>query len=168
MLPHDLHDERNHGADLRGHSPLSTIHDVYLNFLRSGEVAIPTVAAVDVGAFAARALLDPAPKQREVADIVGPAYSPTQIAAALGEAVGRSVSVLDVPAAGQRVHLERWMSPEAARALIETFDCLGSERLGSGASGSDRIEHGTTRLEQVLRGAPAGGETDFRTSEAQS
>jgi hypothetical protein len=45
------------------------------------------------------------------------------------------------------------MSPEAALAMVETFQCLGSDRL---ASNADRVERGTTRLEQVLRAALAG------------
>jgi hypothetical protein len=67
--------------------------------------------------------------------------------------VGRRVSALHVPAASQREQFQHWMSPEAALAMVETFQCLGSARLGANG---DRVERGTTRLEQVLRAALAG------------
>jgi hypothetical protein len=133
--------------------PFAEREGIYHDFLPPGSPALVTIAAADVGTYAARSLLAPPRGDHEIIDLLGPAYTATEIGNALEQAVGRRVSALHVPAASQREQFQHWMSPEAALAMVETFQCLGSARLGANG---DRVERGTTRLEQVLRAALAG------------
>jgi uncharacterized protein YbjT (DUF2867 family) len=128
--------------------PLAEHEGVYPNLMPSRETPVVTIAAQDVGAFAAAALLEPPRAASEIVDLIGPTYSPNRMALQLGEALGRPVSVVDVPAAGQEAMLQRNMSRDAARAMVETLACLASGRI---LLAGNRIERGQTRLEQVLR-----------------
>jgi uncharacterized protein YbjT (DUF2867 family) len=130
--------------------PLAEYEGVYANLMPSRETAIVTIAAQDVGALAAAALLEPAPVTSEIVDLVGPTYSPNRVALQLGDALGRTLSIVDVPAAGQEAMFRQWMSRDAARAMVETLACLASGRI---TLAGDRVERGQTRLEQVLRAA---------------
>jgi uncharacterized protein YbjT (DUF2867 family) len=130
--------------------PLAEYEGVYANLMPSRETAVVTIAARDVGAFAAAALLEPARAASEIVDLVGPTYSPNRMALQLGNALGRTLSMVDVPAAGQETMLRQWMSRDAARAMVETLACLASGRI---VLAGDRIERGQTQLEQVLRTA---------------
>ena len=137
--------------------PAAEREGVYVNLLPSRETSIVTIASTDVGAFAAATLLEPPRARREVVDLVGPTYSPAQIALKLGEKVGRTLSIIDVPTAGQQPMLRQWMSHDAARAMVETLSCLGS---GRAVLSGDRVARGDMRLEQVL------GLASSRSSEA--
>jgi uncharacterized protein YbjT (DUF2867 family) len=130
--------------------PMAEHEGVYANLMPSRETAIVTIAAQDVGALAAAALLEPAPVASEIVDLVGPTYSPNRVALQLGDALGRTLSIVDVPAAGQEAMFRQWMSRDAARAMVETLACLASGRT---TLDGDRVERGQTRLEQVLRAA---------------
>jgi hypothetical protein len=96
--------------------------------------------------------LQPGRARREVVDLVGPAYSAEQMSALLGESIGRQLSIVDVPRGAQEHTFGRWMSRDAARAMVETIACLGS---GNIVLAGDRLERGTTLLPQVLRTALA-------------
>jgi uncharacterized protein YbjT (DUF2867 family) len=133
--------------------PLAEHEGVYANLMPSRETPVVTIAAQDVGAFAAAALLESARATSEIVDLIGPTYSPNRMASKLGEALGRPVSIVDVPAAGQEAMLRQWMSRDAARAMVETLACLASGRI---LLAGDRIERGQTPLEQVLRAALSG------------
>jgi uncharacterized protein YbjT (DUF2867 family) len=130
--------------------PMAEYEGVYANLMPSRETAVVTIAAQDVGAFAAAALLEPARAASEIVDLVGPTYSPSGMALQLGDAVGRTLSIVDVPAVGQETMLRQWMSRDAARAMVETLACLASGRI---VLAGDRVARGQTRLEQVLRTA---------------
>jgi nucleoside-diphosphate-sugar epimerase len=130
--------------------PMAEHEGVYANLMPSRETPVVTIAAQDVGAFAAAALLEPARAASEIVDLVGPTYSPNRMALQLGDAVGRTLSIVDVPAAGQEAMLRQWMSRDAARAMVETLACLASGRI---VLAGDRVARGQTRLEQVLRAA---------------
>lgn len=125
----------------------------YLNFFASRETAIATIATLDVGKLAAQVLLEHAPREPEIVDLVGPSYSVLDMAAVAGELLGRSLSVVDVPALQQEQAFGQWMSAEAARAMVETFACLSSGRAVPQAA---RVLRGQTRLDQVLRAALTG------------
>jgi uncharacterized protein YbjT (DUF2867 family) len=138
-------------------------HDgVYPNFFAVRDRPLATIAACDVGKIAAAALLEPPRALREVVDLVGPAYSAEQMGVLLGEAIGRKLSIVDVPREAQEQTFRRWMTPEAAHAMVETIDCLGSGRI---VAAGDRLERGITGLPDVLRTAltPAAA----RTAEVQ-
>jgi uncharacterized protein YbjT (DUF2867 family) len=130
--------------------PAAERDGIYVNLMPSRETPIVTVATSDIGAFAAAALVEPPRAPREVVDVIGPSYSPNRIALQLGEQLGRTLSIVDVPAAGQEAMLRQWMSREAARAMVETLECLGSGRV---VLSGDRIERGRLRLEELLRTA---------------
>jgi uncharacterized protein YbjT (DUF2867 family) len=126
-------------------------HDgVYPNFFATRDRPLLTIAACDVGKMAAVALLEPPRARREVVDLVGPAYSAEQMSAQLGEAIGRRLSIVDVPRDAQEQMFRQWMTSEAARAMVETIACLGSGQI---VASGDRLERGTTGLDQVLRAA---------------
>jgi hypothetical protein len=55
-----------------------------------------------------------------------------------------------VPGDAQAQMFRQWMTAEAARAMVETIECLGSGQL---VAAGDRLERGTTGLDQVLRAA---------------
>jgi uncharacterized protein YbjT (DUF2867 family) len=129
--------------------PLAARDGVHVSLLELGDARIGTIAACDVGAIAARALLAPAPAGSEIVDLVGPAYGVAEMAAALRDAVRRPVSILALPRVAREQMLRGWMSREAAGAMLETCDCLASGRV---ALRGDRIEHGFTTLDAVLRG----------------
>jgi uncharacterized protein YbjT (DUF2867 family) len=132
--------------------PSAAKDEVFPNFFASRERALATIAARDVGAFAAQCLLQPSAQHREIIDLSGPLYSPLDMARTAGEVLGRRLTLMDVPAAARQAAFSSWMSPEAARAMVETLDCIGSGRaplLG------ERSLRGTTPLEQVLQASLA-------------
>ncbi len=126
---------------------------VYINLMPSRETQWATIASADIGAFAAAALLAPPRQRKEVVDLVGPSYSPNDIAGRLGDALGRSLSIVDVPAAHQEGMLQQWMSRDAARAMAETLACLVSGRV---VLSGDRVERGPITLEETLASALSG------------
>ncbi len=91
------------------------------SFLSPTSRALPMIAAADVGAAAARALLDAS--QRGVIEIEGPrAYSPDDAAAAFAAALGRPVKAISVPEAGWAPTLEQGgFSPRTIANWIEMF-----------------------------------------------
>jgi NAD(P)H dehydrogenase (quinone) len=130
--------------------PSAARDGMFPSFFAAREAAIPTIAAEDVGKFAAQLLLEPASSETEVVDLVGPSYSPTEMAVVTGQVLGRALSLVDVPRTRQEQTFGQWMSAEAARAMSETFECLGS---GRALLQGERTFCGQTRLEQVLRAA---------------
>jgi len=127
--------------------PIAERDGMYPNFFADRDAQIPTIAAADVGAIAARILLEPAPVRHEIVDLLGPAYTPSRMAAALAESIARPLSFVDVPAAQQEALFQQTMSPEAARAMVATLSCLSSQRI---TLRGQRIECGEVRLEQTL------------------
>jgi uncharacterized protein YbjT (DUF2867 family) len=123
---------------------------VYPNFLGSADLAVPTVATRDIGALAARLLVDPPPRS-EVIDLVGPSYSARDMAERLGRALGRSVRVVDVPPAAhvEALTAQAGLPRPFAEALAEMFACFAAGRV---TLQGDRMVSGTTTLDQVLAG----------------
>jgi len=123
---------------------------IYANCFGSPGTAIHTIAARDVGTLAAQVLLEPAPPKSEIVDLLGPSYLPAQIGAELGRVLGRSLAIVDLPPGAQLEVFRRWMSAEAARAMVQTLQCLSS---GAELLRGDRSLRGVTRLDQVLSDA---------------
>lgn len=121
---------------------------VYANLFGSRDIPLSTIASADVGAIAARTLLETPRAQHEIVDLFGPAYSPSQMAAVVSAVVGRELTILDVPREEQPQLLERWMSPQAARAMALTLAYLGSN---GGKYEGQRRERAETPLGDVLR-----------------
>lgn len=121
---------------------------IYPNFHPSADFAFPTVATRDIGALAARCLVEP-PAQSEIIDLLGPEYSVRDLANGLGRALDKTLRVVDVPPAAQADALTKAGLPrQYAEALIEMFACFAPGRI---PLQGDRKERGTTTLEDVLR-----------------
>jgi uncharacterized protein YbjT (DUF2867 family) len=131
--------------------PMAEREGSYPNFLPPG-CSIPTVAAADVAAIAAAQLFTLPGTEGEVIDVVGPRYTPEQMAELLGAALARRLTLAHVPALAQTALLAQWMSPEAACAMVATFAQLGGGRVPLTGT---RIERTTTSLEHTLRAALA-------------
>jgi uncharacterized protein YbjT (DUF2867 family) len=117
------------------------------NFWPGMKVRLATVAVADVAAFAAQALLRPSAARREVVDVLGPEYSPLEMAQAAATALQREVRLVDVPREAQEQSFGRWMQPEAARAMVQTLRCLASPR---SLTHGDRAVRGETQMAQLL------------------
>ncbi|HEY2929844.1 NAD(P)H-binding protein [Piscinibacter sp.] len=129
-------------------------HDgIYPNFLPSADLALPTVATRDVGRLAARCLLEPA-ATNQVIDLLGPAYSVRQMADKLGAALGKTLRVVDIPAAAHVDVLTRAGLPrQFAEALAQMYACFAAGRV---TPRGDRVEAGCTTLDEILPGLVAG------------
>jgi uncharacterized protein YbjT (DUF2867 family) len=127
---------------------------IYPNFLPSADFALPTVATRDIGALAARLLVDP-PARSEVIDLVGPSYSARDMAERLGRAIGKNVLVVDIPPAAhvEALTTKAGLPRPFAEALAEMFACLAAGRV---RPQGDRVVSGTTTLEQVVAGLGVG------------
>jgi len=122
---------------------------IFPNLMASADAAFPTIATRDVGRFAARALESP-PAATEVVDLLGPAYSIRQMAEALGRALGRSLHVVDVPAAAQVDALTQAGLPrEFAEAVAELHAAFAA---GLIAPKGDRRLVGATLIDDVIPG----------------
>ena len=69
---------------------------IYPVFAGSADVPIPMVATADLGAVAASILQSP-PSRSEAIDVLGPAYSERAVAAVLGRALGRELTIELIP-----------------------------------------------------------------------
>lgn len=93
------------------------------SFLPSADLAIPMIAAREVGRFAARCLIEP-PSKSEVVDLLGPSTSMRAIATNLG------ARVFDVPPAAHVDTLVNAGLPRAfAESVAELFACFASGRV---------------------------------------
>ncbi len=121
---------------------------IYPNFSPSADYAAPMIATRDIGALAADCLLSPSAKS-EVIDLIGPAYSPRQVAQKLGAALGKSLDIVDIPQAGWVPALQQAGMPQS---LAEIF----AEMYAGFASGKivpkgDRVVQGQTTLDEVIK-----------------
>jgi uncharacterized protein YbjT (DUF2867 family) len=127
--------------------PAARSDGTFANFLPSADIPFPTVAAVDVGRFAARALLGSVTGS-ETIDLLGPQYTVREMADALGRAIGRSLRVVDVP---PRNHIDAFLRFGASRAyaeaMAEMFACVAAGRI---APHGDRSVFVTTPLAETL------------------
>jgi uncharacterized protein YbjT (DUF2867 family) len=127
--------------------PAARHEGIYPNFLPSADARIPTVATRDVGRIAARCLLE-TPDKSEVIDLVGPTYSVRELSDKLAAALGKSLRVVDIPAA---LHVEvltkAGLPRQFAEALAEMYACLASGRV---SPVGDRMMSGTATLDDIL------------------
>jgi len=120
---------------------------IYPNFLPSADFPFSTIATRDVGRIAAAALRDD-PRENQVVDLIGPPYSVRQLADALGEALGKTLAVVDIPPAAQVEALKgAGMSQSFAEAVAEMYACSASGRLS--LQGDRQMQGDTTVRETV-------------------
>ena len=122
---------------------------IYPNLMGSADARFPTIATRDVGRVVASLLLSPPPAS-EVIDLVGPLYSPRELAAALGSALGKPLQVLDIPAAARAGALAHTGLPLSfAESVAELCACFESGRV---RPQGDRMLTATTPIQDVLPG----------------
>ncbi|WP_453985127.1 NmrA family NAD(P)-binding protein [Brevibacterium casei] len=129
----------------------------YPVFADSAEVPVPMVATRDLGALAARAMLDP-PKVSEAVDVIGPARTEREVAEVLGRGLGRELTVELVPepawagaltAAGFRPHV--------ADSLAELYRADAAGLLAPRGNRSVTVD---TTIEETIAGLLAVDGTD--------
>jgi uncharacterized protein YbjT (DUF2867 family) len=121
---------------------------IFPSFTPSADYPLPMIATKDIGALAAELLLNP-PAKSDVVDQIGPAYSNRQVAEKLGAALGKKLDVIDIPQAG-------WVDALKQGGIPQSLAELFAEMYGAAASGKlapkgDRLVHGETTLDEVLR-----------------
>jgi uncharacterized protein YbjT (DUF2867 family) len=122
---------------------------IYPNLMGLADARFPTIATRDVGRVVASLLLSPPPAS-EVIDVVGPLYSPRELAAALGSALGKPLQVVDIPAAARAGALAHAGLPLSfAESVAELCACFESGRV---RPQGDRVLTATTPIQDVLPG----------------
>ncbi|VFR32020.1 hypothetical protein ANK1_4058 [plant metagenome] len=113
----------------------------------------PTVSAPDVGLIAADLLLQPhAGNELRVVHAEGPRrYSAVDVAAALSQLLGRTVTALPLPRSQWQESLERVLSASAATLLVEVYDAHNQGGLIDVEPDNGEVRRGTTELIEALR-----------------
>ena len=120
---------------------------IYPNLMLSADAPMPTVATRDVGQVAASLLIAPPPAS-EVIDLVGPMYSPRDLASALGAQLGRSLQVVDVPPPARVGALVQAGLPQSfAEEVAELYACFDSGRV---RPQGERALTATTTIQETL------------------
>ncbi|MCJ9754707.1 NAD(P)H-binding protein [Neorhizobium sp. BETTINA12A] len=113
----------------------------------------PTISAPDLGPIAAGLLLQPATRKGlEVIHAEGPGrYSASDVAEALGQLLGRTVSSQTIPRPQWKERFDRIMNASAAGLLIKVYDAHNKGGLIEIEPGASNILYGTTELIDALR-----------------
>lgn len=123
---------------------------IFPNFAPSADHPIPMIATKDIGALAAQSLSSP-PAKSEIVDLQGPAYSYRQVAEKLGRALGKTLKVVDIPAAGHVSALvQAGFSKNLAQEFAEMYAGLASGKI---APRGDRLVQGKTGIDEVIQAA---------------
>lgn len=94
---------------------------VYPVFAASADAPLPMVATRDIGEVASHALLSP-PRSSEAVDIIGPAYTESEVATVLGDALGRELHVATIPEdAWAGALTDAGFRPHVAESLAELY-----------------------------------------------
>ncbi|HEY4395950.1 MAG TPA: NmrA family NAD(P)-binding protein [Polyangia bacterium] len=122
---------------------------IYPNFLPSADIPAPQVATEDVGHAAAKLLRSP-PARSEVVDLVGPAYSSRQLAEKIGKLLGKTLNIVDIPAAGHVAALKQAGVPaDVAEAFAEMYAGFSGGLL---VPKGDRTINVSTPIDEILPG----------------
>ncbi len=120
---------------------------IYPNLMMTADAAIPTIATRDVGRIAASLLLSP-PATSEVIDLIGPMYSPRDLASALGTSLGKEIQVVDVPPPARVGALVQAGLPQSfAEEVAELYACFDAGRI---RPRGDRALAAKTTIQQTL------------------
>ncbi len=121
---------------------------IFPNMMPSADYPIPMIATRDIGLLAAHELMMPS-QRSEVVDLHGPSYSIRQVAELLGAALGKKLTVVDVPPQGQvGAMVQAGFSQELAEILAEMNAGFASGRI---KPVGDRMKTGRTTLDTVIR-----------------
>ena len=120
---------------------------IFPNFLPSADTPAPQVATQDVGHAIAKALKS-SPARNEVIDVVGPAYSSRQLAEKIGKLLGKTLPIVDIPAAGHQAALQQaGVPPDVAAAFTEMYAGFSAGLL---TPKGDRTVQATTPIDKIL------------------
>jgi uncharacterized protein YbjT (DUF2867 family) len=120
---------------------------IYPNFGPSADAAFPQVATQDIGHVVAKLLKSP-PAKSEIVDLVGPAYSARQLAEKLGNALGKTLPIVDIPASGHVAALtQAGVPPKVAEAFAEMYAGFAAGLL---VPKGDRTVQTTTPIDEIL------------------
>jgi uncharacterized protein YbjT (DUF2867 family) len=120
---------------------------LFFNMTPSQDYPIPMIATRDIAQLVVKTLRA-RPAASEVIDLLGPAYSIRQQAELLGAALGKPLTIVDVPPEGQVAAMVQGGVPVgAAEAYAEMYAGFAA---GAIAPRGDRLEHGTTTLEHTI------------------
>lgn len=121
---------------------------LFPSLLPSADYAFPQVATRGIGITAAYELMFPSAKS-DVVDLAGPEYSMRQVAETLGQALGKKLQVVDVPAAK---HVDTFkqagMSQEMAEIMAEMQAGFASGKI---RPVGDRLKLAPTPLAATVR-----------------
>ncbi len=125
--------------------------DGVLHSLLTAERKIPMVSVVDIGKCAARYLAEPA-NGRRVVELAGPEdYSPRDIAAALGAALGKAVKLETHPVEAAVPTLAGMGIPEStARLFAEMLGGINSGHVDYEGAGA-KFERGSVTAAEAIR-----------------
>jgi uncharacterized protein YbjT (DUF2867 family) len=120
------------------------------------ERELPIIATEDIGELAADLLSSVWPGKR-IVNLEGPRrYSAKDVAAEMGQVVGRSVEAEAVPDTHWTRVFESWgMTPTAANLLAEMYAGFNSGRVHFEEQGTEHVK-GKTELRTVLEGLVKG------------
>lgn len=120
---------------------------IYPNFAPSADIPVHQVATQDIGHTVAKLLKSP-PAQSEVIDLVGPAYTSRQVAEKIGNLLGKTLNIIDIPPAGHAAALKQAGLPgDVAEAFAEMYAGFNAGLL---VPKGDRTIQVATPLDEVL------------------
>ncbi len=142
-----------HMEGWRGLIPVAAASGVLPTFHLQTDKPFPTVSAQDVGRMAADLLLHPGVAAGEqIVHAEGPRrYAAADVAAALGQLLGRTVTAQAIPRALWMEKLGRIVSECTARLLVGIYDAHDRGGLIDVEPGRGDVRHGTTALIEALR-----------------
>ncbi len=121
---------------------------IFPNFNPSSDYPVPMIATRDIGVLAAETLATP-PAKSDAVDLEGPAYSARQVAEKLGAALGKTLTVVDIPSSGWVAALTQGgLSPSMAVIMAEMYAAFAS---GAIAPRGDRRVKGSTPIDDVIK-----------------
>lgn len=120
---------------------------IFPNMTPSADYPMPMVATRDIALLVAHELMFPSAKS-DVVDLVGPSYSIRQVAEKLGKKLGKTLTIVDVPPAGQVAAMTQGgMSEELAGIFAEMNAGFAS---GNIQPKGDRLKFGRTSIDTVI------------------
>jgi len=117
------------------------------------DLTFPTVSAANVGLIAAELLLRPSTgTDLQIVHAEGPhRYSAADVAAALSQLLGRTITARALPRSQWQAGLERLLSPSAAELVIDLYDAHNEGGLVDVEPNQGEVRRGDTELIEALR-----------------
>lgn len=121
---------------------------IYPNFSPSADYPMPMIATKDIGLLAAEELMKK-PTESEIIDLHGPAYTINQVAQKLGAALGKSLTVVNIPQEAWVTTLAQAGLPQVwADAYAEMYAGFASGKLGPKAK---RFVQGKVEIDDTIK-----------------